>query len=67
MGKPEQDPEKGENHSWKTEAGGQSHLEAWLLSELCGREGSVYMQSCWLKTLRMGWRVDYGRFPIWIY
>lgn len=40
------------------QAGEQSNLEAGLFFELCGREATVYMQSCWLKTLRIGWRVE---------
>lgn len=49
------------------QAGEQSNLEAGLSFELCGREATVYVQSCWLKTLRIGWRVESGRFQIWIY
>lgn len=46
------------------QAGEQSNLEAGLFFELCGREATVYMQSCWLKTLRIRWRVESGRFQI---
>lgn len=49
------------------QAGEQSNLEAGLFFERCGREATVYTQSCWLKTLRIGWRVECGRFQIWIY